>query len=203
VAPQGKLALIDDPAQIDVRLLKRKSVSLHWEFMFTRSMFETEDMAQQHALLNDVSRLVDSGVLKTTVGERFGAINAANLKRAHALLESNRARGKIVLEGFCRARLSRLFDRMLLLAHRQRAAVVRIDQVDQRLRKAACFLDGCIKAIAATLQHGRLITDGAEHLADFHAQVAQVAHGIAGAFNVGAHLAIKVDKLRTGTLMGR
>jgi zinc-binding alcohol dehydrogenase family protein len=100
VAPQGKLALIDDPAQIDVRLLKRKSVSLHWEFMFTRSMFETDDMAQQHALLNDVSRLVDSGVLKTTLGERFGAINAANLKRAHALLESNRARGKIVLEGF-------------------------------------------------------------------------------------------------------
>jgi zinc-binding alcohol dehydrogenase family protein len=100
VAPQGKLALIDDPAQIDVRLLKRKSVSLHWEFMFTRSMFETEDMAQQHALLNDVSRLVDSGVLKTTVGERFGVINAANLKRAHTLLESNRARGKIVLEGF-------------------------------------------------------------------------------------------------------
>lgn len=100
VAPQGKLALIDDPAAIDVRLLKRKSVSLHWEFMFTRSMFETADMAQQHALLNDVARLVDSGVLKTTLGERFGAINAANLKRAHALLESNRARGKIVLEGF-------------------------------------------------------------------------------------------------------
>jgi zinc-binding alcohol dehydrogenase family protein len=100
VAPQGRLALIDDPAQIDVRLLKRKSVSLHWEFMFTRSMFETEDMAQQHALLNDVARLVDSGVLRTTVGERFGAINADNLKRAHALLESNRTRGKIVLEGF-------------------------------------------------------------------------------------------------------
>jgi NADPH:quinone reductase-like Zn-dependent oxidoreductase len=57
-------------------------------------------MAQQHALLNDVSRLVDSGVLQTTLGQSFGVINAANLKRAHALLESNRARGKIVLEGF-------------------------------------------------------------------------------------------------------
>ena len=100
IAPQGKLALIDDPAQLDVSKLKRKSVSLHWEFMFTRSMFETEDMAQQHALLNDVAQLVDSGVLKTTLGERFGTINAANLKRAHALIESNRAKGKIVLEGF-------------------------------------------------------------------------------------------------------
>jgi NADPH:quinone reductase-like Zn-dependent oxidoreductase len=57
-------------------------------------------MAQQHALLNDVSQLVDSGVLKTTLGERYGSINAANLKRAHALIESNRAKGKIVLEGF-------------------------------------------------------------------------------------------------------
>ncbi|SFU79912.1 zinc-binding alcohol dehydrogenase family protein [Pseudoduganella namucuonensis] len=100
IAPQGKLALIDDPAALDVRLLKRKSVSLHWEFMFTRSMFETADMAKQHALLNDVAQLVDSGVLKTTLGERYGTINAANLKRAHALIESNRAKGKIVLEGF-------------------------------------------------------------------------------------------------------
>jgi zinc-binding alcohol dehydrogenase family protein len=100
VAPQGKVALIDDPAAIDVTLLKRKSVSLHWEFMFTRSLFETADMQEQHQLLNDVAKLVDTGVLKTTLAERFGTINAANLKRAHALLESNRAKGKIVLEGF-------------------------------------------------------------------------------------------------------
>lgn len=100
VAPQGKVALIDDPASIDIRLLKRKSVSLHWEFMFTRSLFETADMQQQHALLNDVAQLVDSGVIKTTLAERFGTINAANLKRAHELLESQRSKGKIVLEGF-------------------------------------------------------------------------------------------------------
>ena len=100
VAPQGKVALIDDPAAIDVRVLKRKSVSLHWEFMFTRSMFATDDIAQQHQLLEDVAQLVDTGVIKTTLTERFGTINAANLQRAHALIESNRAKGKIVLEGF-------------------------------------------------------------------------------------------------------
>lgn len=102
VAPQGKVALIDDPAAgaLNVNLLKRKSVSLHWEFMFTRSMFQTADMQKQHQLLNDVAQLVDTGVIKTTLAERFGAINAANLKRAHALIESNRAKGKIVLEGF-------------------------------------------------------------------------------------------------------
>ncbi|BCD84904.1 oxidoreductase [Pseudomonas solani] len=100
LAPQGKLALIDDPAGLDVLKLKRKSISLHWEFMYTRSMFETADMIEQHRLLNRVSELIDAGVLKTTFGEHFGRIDAANLKRAHALLESGKAKGKIVLEGF-------------------------------------------------------------------------------------------------------
>lgn len=100
LAPQGKLALIDDPADLDVLKLKRKSISLHWEFMYTRSMFETADMIEQHKLLNRVSELIDQGVLKTTFGEHYGRIEAANLKRAHALLESGKAKGKIVLEGF-------------------------------------------------------------------------------------------------------
>ena len=100
IAPQGKIALIDDPAPIDVRQLKRKSVSLHWELMFTRSLYGTADMVQQHELLNRVARLVDAGTLRTTLAEHFGTINAANLKRAHALIESNAAKGKIVLEGF-------------------------------------------------------------------------------------------------------
>ena len=101
LAPQGRLALIDDPEQpLDVMKLKRKSLSLHWELMFTRSLFETPDMIEQHRLLQRVSKLVDSGVLRTTLGEHFGAINAANLRCAHALLESGKAKGKIVLEGF-------------------------------------------------------------------------------------------------------
>ncbi|MDP9504320.1 zinc-binding alcohol dehydrogenase family protein [Pseudomonas protegens] len=98
--PQGKLALIDDPKSLDVTKLKRKSLSLHWEFMYTRSLFETADMQEQHVLLNKVAELIDAGTLKTTVGEHFGQINAANLRRAHALLESGTAKGKIVLEGF-------------------------------------------------------------------------------------------------------
>ena len=98
--PQGKLALIDDPKSLDVTKLKRKSLSLHWEFMYTRSMFETEDMIEQHNLLNRVAELIDAGTLKTTFGEHFGTINAENLRRAHELLESGTAKGKIVLEGF-------------------------------------------------------------------------------------------------------
>ncbi len=100
IAPQGKLALIDDPAAFDVRELKRKSVSLHWELMFTRSMFGTDDMIKQHDLLNRVAGLIDAGIIRSTAAEHFGTINAANLKRAHTLLESNKSKGKIVLSGF-------------------------------------------------------------------------------------------------------
>jgi NADPH:quinone reductase len=100
IAPQGRFALIDDPDHIDVRKFKRKSVSTHWELMFTRSLFGTRDMVEQHHLLNKVADLVDAGKIKTTIAENFGTINAANLKRAHAFIESGRARGKIVLQGF-------------------------------------------------------------------------------------------------------
>jgi zinc-binding alcohol dehydrogenase family protein len=98
--PQGKLGLIDDPTPFDPRLLKRKCLSLHWELMFTRSLFETPDMIRQHEILNEAADLVDAGTLKTTISEHFGVINALNLKKAHALIESNKAKGKIVLEGF-------------------------------------------------------------------------------------------------------
>lgn len=102
MAPQGKLTLIDDlePGQLDVMALKRKSISLHWEMMFTRSLYQTADQVRQGELLDEAARLVDAGVLRSTVGEHFGRINAANLRRAHALQESGTARGKLVLEGF-------------------------------------------------------------------------------------------------------
>lgn len=100
LAPQGRLALIDDPDTLDAKPLKTKCLSLHWEFMFTRSMFETADMINQHTILERVSSLIDQGVLQTTIGQHFGVINAENLRRAHALIESGQARGKVVLEGF-------------------------------------------------------------------------------------------------------
>jgi NADPH2:quinone reductase len=100
IAPQGKFALIDDPKSLDVAKLKGKSASLHWEAMFTRSTFQTADMDAQHKLLNEVARMVDSGAIRTTVQENLGRISAASLKRAHAMIESGRTRGKIVLEGW-------------------------------------------------------------------------------------------------------
>lgn len=100
IAPQGRFGLIDDPASFDLALFKRKSVSVHWEFMFTRALFDTADITAQHDLLNEVARLVDAGVLRTTLSETMGTITAANLIKAHALIESGKAKGKVVLAGF-------------------------------------------------------------------------------------------------------
>ncbi|MFF0948767.1 zinc-binding alcohol dehydrogenase family protein [Rhizobium leguminosarum] len=100
IAPQGRFALIDDPKTLDIVPFKRKAVSVHWELMFTRPLYGTPDMIEQHKLLNRVSELVDAGKIRTTLSEIVGPINAANLKTAHAMVESGRMRGKAVLAGF-------------------------------------------------------------------------------------------------------
>ncbi len=100
LAPFGKIAMIDDPKSLDVMKMKPKSLSLHIEFMFARSMFKAADMIEQSRLLNRVSDLVDRGYIQTTVGKNLGTINADNLKAAHEQLESRQSIGKIVLQGF-------------------------------------------------------------------------------------------------------
>lgn len=104
--PQGKFALIDSPKQLDITLFKLKSISIHWEMMYTRSMYQTADMIKQHDILTEVARLVDQRIIRTTVAEHLGLINAANLKKAHALLERGFSRGKIVLSGFDEAAIT-------------------------------------------------------------------------------------------------
>ncbi|MBY5388051.1 zinc-binding alcohol dehydrogenase family protein [Rhizobium johnstonii] len=100
IAPQGRFALIDDPKTLDIVPFKRKAVSVHWELMFTRPLYGTPDMIEQHKLLNKISELIDAGKIRTTLSEIVGPINAANLKTAHAMVESGRMKGKAVLAGF-------------------------------------------------------------------------------------------------------
>ncbi|MBX4869550.1 zinc-binding alcohol dehydrogenase family protein [Rhizobium bangladeshense] len=100
IAPQGRFALIDDPKTLDIVPFKRKAISIHWELMFTRPLYGTPDMIEQHKLLNKISELVDNGKIRTTLTETVGPINAANLKKAHAMVESGRMKGKAVLAGF-------------------------------------------------------------------------------------------------------
>lgn len=100
IAPQGRFGLIDDPETLNIMPFKVKSVSTHWELMFTRSLFQTADMTRQHDILNEVAELLDAGKIRSTATDTLGKIDAATLKRAHAILESNKAKGKLVLEGF-------------------------------------------------------------------------------------------------------
>jgi zinc-binding alcohol dehydrogenase family protein len=100
IAPQGQLSLIDDPESFDIMPFKKKSVSIHWEFMYTRSLFQTVDMQAQHDLLSQVAALVDAGEIQTTLSQAMGRINATNLIAAHQLIESGRSMGKVVLNGF-------------------------------------------------------------------------------------------------------
>jgi len=101
IAPQGKICtIVENQAPLAVDPLFRKSATLVFELMFTRSMFGTPDMDQQHALLNEVAALIDAGILRSTLGAAAGSINAANLTRVHAALESGSTIGKVVLAGF-------------------------------------------------------------------------------------------------------
>ena len=101
IKPRGHIALIDDPKSLNILPLKSKAISVSWEFMFTRSMFQTEDMDAQHNLLNRVADLLDNGELIPTVNNHGGPLSVANLRAAHELQESGTAIGKTVLDCFC------------------------------------------------------------------------------------------------------
>jgi zinc-binding alcohol dehydrogenase family protein len=97
--PQGHITLIDN-FDDSIMPFKTKSITISWEMMFTRSLFNTRDIHMQHQLLREVSALVDDGVLRTTMTHNLGRINADNLRRAHEIVESGHTIGKVVLEGF-------------------------------------------------------------------------------------------------------
>jgi NADPH2:quinone reductase len=100
IAPPGRVGLIYDPEPLDLRLIKMKSVSIHWEPMLTRPKFATEDMIRQHEILTEVASLVDHSAVRARATQSIGTINAANRRQVHAAVEAGRIVGKLVLEGF-------------------------------------------------------------------------------------------------------
>ncbi|WP_047538112.1 zinc-binding alcohol dehydrogenase family protein [Methylotenera versatilis] len=101
IKPQGKICSIVETAKpVNLDLLKSKSATFVWEFMFTRSMFKTDDMIAQHQILQHVAQLIDAGTLTTTLNQVLRPINAENLRKAHAQLESGTTIGKLVLSGW-------------------------------------------------------------------------------------------------------
>lgn len=98
IAPQRMIcSIVESPEPLDLEPLKSKSAGFVWEFMFTRSMYQTADMVEQHRLLQRIAELIDDGALRTTAAKTLTPINAANLRQAHAMLESGQAIGKVVL----------------------------------------------------------------------------------------------------------
>jgi zinc-binding alcohol dehydrogenase family protein len=98
--PGGQIVAIDDHESLPLGVLKSKSIGFHWEFMFTRALYQTPDQDCQQRILRRIARLVDAGVLVSTGTQDLGPINAANLRRAHQLLESGSSIGKTTLTGF-------------------------------------------------------------------------------------------------------
>ena len=101
IRPLGRIcSIVESKTPVDLTALMRKSASFSWELMFTRPMFETEDMIRQHEILNEVAGWVDAGQVRTTMTEHLSPINAENLRAAHARLESGQMIGKLVLSGW-------------------------------------------------------------------------------------------------------
>ena len=100
LAPDGSIGILERGAPLNISALWEKCASIHFEYVFARGIRKTRTMSAQHRTLEAIAHLVDTGVLRTTMTEHYGSINATNLKRAHAAIETSRVRGKIVLEGF-------------------------------------------------------------------------------------------------------
>jgi NADPH2:quinone reductase len=102
IKPQGKICAIvgtKNNQPVDINVFQRKSVAFMWEFMFTRPLFQTPDMQAQHDLLNESARMLDEGLLRSTMTENYGPLTPENLRRAHGKIESGRMIGKLVLSG--------------------------------------------------------------------------------------------------------
>lgn len=98
ITPQGRIcSIVETTEPVDLGILKSKSAAFVWEFMFTRSMYQTADMIEQHRLLTSIAKLIDEGQLVTTLNEVIRPIDATNLRKAHAMVEQGRSIGKVVL----------------------------------------------------------------------------------------------------------
>lgn len=101
IKPQGKIcSIVDNTKPLELQKLKAKSATFVWEFMFTRAKFQTDDMIEQHHILNEIARLLDEGIFKTTLKETLSPINAENLRLAHQEVEAGNMIGKLVISGW-------------------------------------------------------------------------------------------------------
>ena len=102
LAPQGHVGLIVEPVGA-LKIgdpYKAKCIGIHWEMMFARARYKTDDQAEQGRILERVAAMLASGELLGTRTATLTPIHAANLREAHRQLESGRTIGKLVLAGW-------------------------------------------------------------------------------------------------------
>lgn len=98
IKPQGHIASITGSSEpVVLNKLKNKSVSFSWELMYTRSIYQTDDMIEQHHILNRISELLDDGTLRPTLSRTFEGLSVESFKQAHDLQETGKAIGKTVV----------------------------------------------------------------------------------------------------------
>jgi len=99
ITPQGKIcSIVEFDGALDFSVLKSKSATFVWEFMFTRSMYKTEDIQEQHNILKSMSELIDQGKIKTTLTHTIDGFNTQSIKEAHRLVESGKTIGKVAID---------------------------------------------------------------------------------------------------------
>jgi zinc-binding alcohol dehydrogenase family protein len=99
ITPQGKIcSIVEFDGTLDFSVLKSKSATFVWEFMFTRSMYTTKDIQEQHNILKQMALLIDEGKIKTTLTHTIEGFNTESIKEAHALVESGKTIGKVAID---------------------------------------------------------------------------------------------------------
>jgi NADPH:quinone reductase len=99
IAPQGKIcSIVESKEELNMNLIKNKSAAFLWEFMFTRPIYQTEDMIEQHRLLKETARLIEEGDIQTTATKKMQGLTAETFREAHQIVEEGKMIGKLVIK---------------------------------------------------------------------------------------------------------
>ena len=98
VAPMGLVCAVASAKKPhDLQPMMAKSAGFVWELMFTRSLFQTADMAEQGSILARLATMVDDGVVQSTLTETLRGLAASTFLEAHRTLERGQMIGKLVV----------------------------------------------------------------------------------------------------------
>ncbi|MDL5027446.1 zinc-binding alcohol dehydrogenase family protein [Vibrio sp. TMPB1044] len=99
IAPQGMISsIVEFDGGIDLSALQGKSAGFIWELMFTRSLFNTDDIQKQQDILFQAANLIDAGRIKSTLTTTLDGFSVDTIKDAHQRIESSASIGKTAIK---------------------------------------------------------------------------------------------------------